>query len=215
MKVLIHYTFGWQSLLDCVYPNLREYCQKHRYQLSVLCVNDYPKYTGEFKIKQIMNELEYGEVGLVLDADTYITNHLFNFQKFVDNDHDLYLTKDINGVNTGVFIVKMTAWMQNVFNYISNSIQSGNFDCEQNAIEEYINIFGLDRIKIVEHPAFNSYPIELYAPSYGKIGYQEGEYVKKPEHKDGAWQMGDFILHAPGLTIEKRIELFKNTPVVK
>jgi hypothetical protein len=215
MKILMHYTFGWQKLADCVYPNLVEYCKRHRYQLALLCVNDYGRYTGEHKIKQIMNEVDYGEVALVLDADTYITNHLIEVESFVDNDHDLYLTKDINGINSGVFIVKMTAWMQNFLNYIYNSIQSGNFDCEQNAIEQYINVFGLERIKIVEHPAFNSYPINFYAPSYGKIGYQEGDYVEKPTRKQGAWQLGDFILHAPGLTIEKRIEIFTNTPIVK
>lgn len=215
MKVLMHYTFGWQKLMDFVYPNLMEYCRKHRYQMALLCVNDYKRYTGEHKIKQIISEVGYGDIALVLDADTYITNHLIDFEQFVDKDHDLYLTKDINGINTGVFIVKMTPWMQNLLNYVNNTIQSGDFNCEQDAIAEYINNFGLDRIKIVDHPSFNSYPIDLYAPSYGKINYEEDEFVKKPTHEQGAWQMGDYILHAPGLTIEKRIELFKNTPIIK
>jgi hypothetical protein len=183
--------------------------------MALLCVNDYKRYTGEHKIKQIISEVGYGDIALVLDADTYITNHLIDFEQFVDKDHDLYLTKDINGINTGVFIVKMTPWMQNLLNYVNNTIQSGDFNCEQDAIAEYINNFGLDRIKIVNHPSFNSYPIDLYAPSYGKINYEEDEFVKKPTHEQGAWQMGDYILHAPGLTIEKRIELFKNTPIVK
>ena len=71
MKVLMHYTFGWQKLMDVVYPNLTEYCKKHKYQLALLCVNDYGRYTGEHKIRQIVSEDIVAITGVLKIIDNY------------------------------------------------------------------------------------------------------------------------------------------------
>lgn len=211
--VLTHYTYNWQGLANVVIPNSIDYCKSHGYGFQCFEVDNYGKYNGLIKIHQLKG-LNYGDVALVMDIDASITNHLIKIESFLDNENHLYLTKDINSINTGVFILRINDWSKKLLQYIEDKINEG-LDCEQNAIESWINEYGLDKIKIVDHPAFNSYPIHLYKPSYGKIGYQEGDFVKKPEHKEGAWQLGDFVLHVPALPLDKRISIMSNLPIVK
>lgn len=212
VHLLIHYTESWVNLVNLTLPEALEYCQRHNYKLqSSRCY--YGNYNGFYKIWQL-KKLFFGDVGFVMDADSCITNHLIKVEDFLDKEHDLYLTKDINGINTGVFILRKTDWACGLLNYIEQQILSG-VDCEQNAIQNWINEKGLDKIKILPHPAFNSYPIDFYYPSYGKIGYKEGDVVQRPGHEEGAWQLGDFVLHVPALPLEQRIEIISKTPIIK
>lgn len=213
IHLLSHYTPDWVPYADLVIPNMIEYCLRHNYDFHIIKSEKYPKYNGSVKILQL-SYLKLGDIGFVIDIDACITNHLIKIEDFLDEEHDLYLTKDINGINTGVFILRKTDWACELLDYIDKQISSG-VDCEQTAIQNWINEKGLDKIKILPHPAFNSYPIDFYYPSYGKIGYKEGDVVQRPGHEEGAWQLGDFVLHVPALPLEQRIEIISKTPIIK
>jgi hypothetical protein len=36
-----------------------------------------------------------------------------------------------------------------------------------------------------------------------------------PTHKDGNWEEGDFVLHLPGLSMQKRIEILSQLKPIK
>lgn len=216
IKILTHYTENFAALADITIANMGEYCYKHGYGLVYYIVPQYQKYTGADKLVLIKNELGIGDIGLVVDADVMITNHNINIEEYIDNEHYFYICRDINSINSGTFLIKQSKWAEEFIWYISNELETTDIDCEQNAIECYMKEFPNDtKIKILPHPSINSYPIDYYAPSYGKIGYADGEIVPKPTHKKGAWQEGDFICHCPGLPLSQRIEIFKNIKVIK
>jgi hypothetical protein len=61
------------------------------------------------------------------------------------------------------------------------------------------------KVKYLPHPSINSYRYELYA---GYEGDYFHDYMHIP-HEYGQWEPGDLLLHLPGLSLEKRIEVFK------
>lgn len=207
-------TQDWLSLAQVVLPNLHEYCLRHGYNLFIridpIPYNGFSKFT---LINYLFNTQGFDYV-FSLDLDTLITNHNIKIEDFVDSNKSFYICRDLNGINCGAFILKAGKWSKAFLNFCLSF--EGKVDCEQNAVDIYMgNTIDDLNIKILPHPSINSYKYDEYSPSYGKIGYKEGDVVLKPSHKQGNWEEGDFILHLPGQTIEKRIDIFKKTKIIK
>ncbi len=64
-----------------------------------------------------------------------------------------------------------------------------------------------EKIKILPHPSINSLLYEEYAPTWGIIGNTDTS-LPKPTHEEGDWRRGCFICHLPGMTLERRLEIF-------
>ena len=149
-----------------------------------------------------------------IDLDTLIANHETKIQDFIYLGKSLHICRDINGINAGVFILKNNEWADDFIQFVLS--YEGQMDCEQNAIDHYMEKWPHDeQIKILPHPSINSYPMDYYAPSYGKIGYKRGDIVERPEHEEGDFECGDFICHVPGHTIPKRLEILKSIKIIK
>jgi hypothetical protein len=196
--VCTHYTSDWSKLAAITVPILDEYCIKHRYHISVQEVVPYIPYNGRDKILQAKYLLEYNDIVMVMDADAMITNFTTKVEDFIKDDYDLFVTRDYNGINCGVFIIRNSKWGIDLLDYFLNSID-GDIHCEQDALNKYVNEYGMDRICIVEHPAFNSLLYENYP-----------EIVGLKESK-GQWRVGDFVLHLPGIGMQKRIDILNET----
>lgn len=197
ITVLILYTTSWQSLADMVIPNAKMYCDKNNYTLQVLEYNEpYPSDFGFNKIIEI-NNLFNNSTKIVwsLDLDALITNKNIKIEDFLDDEHDFFICKDYNGINAGSFILRKSKWSENFINYILE--QRNKVYCEQDAIESYLDEFPNDeKIKILNHPSINSYLYELYPE------------IPKQTHEQGNWEIGDFVLHLPGMNMSKRVETF-------
>lgn len=206
--LLTGYYENYQTLADIVNPNMESYCQKQGYKFYCECLSANIPY-GFWKLEFIHWAFEYGDVDLVLctDLDVLITNSDIKIESFVDDDHDFYLTKDVNGINTGSFIIRNSEWSRKWLCFILD--HQSEFDNEQTAIDYFRNQDEWkEKIKILPHPSINSYPCDLYAPSWGIIGDKK---IDKPVHVEGNWEQGDFILHLPGKTLQDRIEIFETT----
>lgn len=197
---------SWGELGNLVIPNMQAYCKKHGYHFDIWVIP--PKFEFE-KIKMILNLLEDGiDTIFCLDLDTLITNHNIKVESFLDDDHDFYLTKDINTWNTGSIIVRNTEWAQDWLDYILN--HQGEIENEQTVIMRDMRVGDLPKVRVLSHPSINSYPYEEYAPTWGLIeGWEPTTGSKeKPTHEQGDWQVGDFVAHLPGLPVARRIEIF-------
>ncbi len=202
--VITAHSDGWQDLADITVPNMVRYCKKQKYSFEACSI---PAACTFWKIQRILKLLELGtDVVFYLDLDALITNHNIQVESFLDEDHDFYITQDINEVNAGTLLVKNSDWSKGYLNYLLESAHF--FDNEQNAIDASYR--GHKRVKILEHPSINSYPYDEYAPTYGLIPGRtpllgiEG----KPTHEQGDWRKGDFIMHLPGLPRSRKIEIF-------
>ena len=197
-------TKDWQYLAYATHRNICAYCFKHRY--GFIAVESRIPYDGYQKIEAILEQ--FGSIinSLVImcvDLDVLITNYNIKIEDFLDDEHDFYICKDYNGINAGVFIIRKSEWSITFLNWILKCRGKEKMYCEQDAIAMYMRLFPNDKkIKIVPHPAFNSYLYE----NYPEIPPQPNE--------GGQWREGDFLLHLPGMSNEKRIEIFSRTKII-
>lgn len=205
IAILILYTTGWQELADIVVPNAELYCKKHGYFLETAIFNDpMPSNFGFNKIMYISDMFELNEADVIwsLDMDTLITNHNFRVEDFITEQNNFWITKDVNGVNAGSFIARKSGWWKYFSKWILEYQQIAN--CEQDAIDLYYEEHNGKEIGILPHPSINSYDYSLY-PEFPDIRKEE----------QGHWHPGNFLLHLPGVGMNKRLEILKHTSIVK
>jgi len=205
IRVLTHFTPSWKEIAAITVPVMQRYCDRHHYIFNAYRCTPYENYNGKEKIRHILSDLKEGDVAMVMDADCLITNLNISLHNFIDDTHDFYITKHVGNINAGVFIVRKTEWLIKFLDYVFENIGKENIHCEQDAFAKWIKEHPHDKkIKIVNHPAFNSLKYELY-PEHGI-----------QEEKDGQWVEGEsFILHLPGVGMQRRIEFFKNTTITE
>jgi hypothetical protein len=208
VAILTVYTDNFKPLADIVIPNMERYCVKHGYSLYAYDITGTDIYYGYKKIEKLLSILDTDDIDivLVLDLDTLITNHNTRIESFVDEIHDFFICQDVNGINAGAFIIKNTNWSINFLRLVLS--KQNEYECEQNIFEAFAKLLcNNSKIKILEHPSINSLFYSEYAPTWGII---VGSMSEKPAHKEGDWQKGDFILHLPGIPLERRVEIFNN-----
>jgi hypothetical protein len=207
--ILTAHDDNFKELADLVIPNTQKYCDKHGYGFFVYKIESTEHYQGFYKLQELLNLLSFREFDLVwcVDMDVLITNHSIALTDFIDQDNELYITKDVNGINAGSFIIKNTAWAKLFLMSVLDLMKDGKFECEQDAIN-YLVEACWDRVKFLPHPSINSYIYDEYgAPKWGRI--KEGETLK-PTIKEGNWERGCFALHMPGVPQGRRVEIVKN-----
>lgn len=194
-----HYTLSYTDLAVITVYNMKVYCAKNGYDLySEMSGNEEFHFVKTKKARELLNKYD---LVMSIEADCLLTNHKIRVESFIDDEHDVYLVKDINGSNSGVVIWKSTEFSKLLLELIES--KKGVYGDEQNLFEN----FESDKIKYLPHPSINSFPYDLYAPSYGKIGYEEDTFVMKPTHEEGDWEIGDFCFHLPGMTLHRRISV--------
>ncbi len=196
------------ELAQICIPSLERYCEKHKYDSFIKCTSENKKGWYGFINTRLGGELlEQYDLVLMMEGDFLITNHNIPITDFIDDEHDFFICKDVNGVNGGSWIVKNTFEGKEWLDYV-NSFEPF-FEHEQTVFENDCNLY--DSIKILPHPSINSVPYSpYYKPSYGKIGYKEGEVIEPPTEQEGQWTPNNLTMHLPGMTLERRKEIFKN-----
>jgi hypothetical protein len=200
--LLTLYFDNYQPLADLVLPNWKQYCDRHGYELIAYRGEYMPGYPIGFQkvcyaYDQMFSDRGDIDVLLVLDLDLIITNHTVPVSAFLDENHDYFVTADVNGLNNGVFIIKKTQGAKEVLEYIvENKHHHRN---EQDTLKFHLDEPVLQgRLKIVQHPSFNSYWYDLY-PEQGDLTGQLGN-----------WRPGHFILHLPGMDLNRRLQLLQS-----
>lgn len=183
--VYIYYTPSWQELADIVLPGVREYCERHDYALNIIKA-DYGT-PGYYKMIGLQPMLKHYDLVWLLDLDTLITNQSIPFMQFVDNQHDIFITKDINGINAGSWIIRNTIASHAFVDAVINDFDAPE---EQTVMKRYLDMV---KIKYLPQRSINSYCYDLY----------------EMEYEDGEWQPQDLLLHLPGLQLQQRIDIFK------
>lgn len=199
-SIFIYYTPGWQPLADVVLPSARKYCDNHWYDLQNFnFATEMP--VGRHKMIGLEAVLKLYDYTWVLDLDTLITNPAIKFTDFTDNEHDIFITNDVHGINAGSFVIRDTessrAFIETVIS------EFGDAPEEQTVMKRHLDMV---KVKYLPHPSINSYKYELYAAEWDD---KVGAGIEMPTHEQGQWQPGDLLLHLPGLDMGTRIETFK------
>jgi hypothetical protein len=135
------------------------------------------------------------------DVDTVLTNHKIRLESFIDEEHDLYLTKDATELNGGSLIIKGTETGR-LLNLLILSYKD-KLENEQNALchiyENRLLINGKQPIKVLPHPSINSYSYDLYPECK--------EYIGRPDLGD--WEPGNFLIHFPALGLKDKVAMMQ------
>jgi len=200
IAITTHYGESYQPLADIVLPNTKYYSALHGYSFFVnKCQTTKNGMYGFIKTKDARKLLDEFDVVMWIECDAMIMNHNIKIESFLDEEHDVYLTRDVNGENSAVAIFKATQFSKDLLDHIQSK-EAELWD-EQAVFENYKS----DKIHCLPHPSINSYLYELYGESYGKIGEP---LPHKPTHEEGNFEVGDFILHCPGMTLDARLKIF-------
>lgn len=199
--VVTLYHPNYQPLADLVLPNLQEYCDKHGYTLLYHCGNYGGGQIG-FQKMRYLRDLMRGdlELALVVDLDVIITNLDKRFEDFISGDNDYFVTKDVNGINNGSFIIRKTDWSMHLLKFMLDH-ESG-FTCEQNVLKTLEAQLVNHGLGILPHPSINSYLHPSLGSPFESI-YPEWRDTTFPN----VWRQGDFLLHLPGMNLEQRLHL--------
>lgn len=205
IAVLIPSTPDWIDIANITVENAAKYCGRHGYSLYH---NVFPQpNNGYKKISGALNILDSGfDAVWVLDADTLITNHTIRIERYLTSKKSFFITKDINGINCGSFVVKKSKWSISFLEWLLKCEGKEKMYCEQDAVNYYMTLFPKEvdtHFLFLPHPSINSYLYELY-PQYGE-----------QTHEQGQWEAGDFVLHLPGVGMDKRLEILKKTEITR
>lgn len=198
--VYVQYDSAFESVSNLTLPVLQDYCRRHGYSLQV---SKNPPITRSViwdRVKVWIENAHKHDWLVHFDSDVLITNpevrleYLFPVGKFnfmVSEDRTFHP----DGINDGVFFIRGTEASVDVLRRMWESVSVDRVFCGQDALLHLIrsdeSVRGM--VKVVPQTMFNSY-------LYQEYGFQE-------DH-EGNWKKGDFVLHLPGCSNERRCQIF-------
>lgn len=130
-----------------------------------------------------------------MGVDTMIMNLGIRIEEFIDNNFHFIISRDFNTFNADSYLIRNStegrAWIRFILsqrkNYESNPVQECACVAEHAQDNEWNSI-----IKEVDQKSFNSYEHDLYG---------------LPTTTKGEYSDGDFLVHWPGVSLQKRMDL--------
>lgn len=180
----------YKSILELSGPNKLDYCIRHGLQLSVRKHENEEDLAIERQIFMI-DALTTCEWLWFMGADTLIMDHTIDVRQYLDEEYDLIITEDVNGINNDVFFLKNSPEGRKflVSTLANNSVFPNDQESMKAAIEDSVI-----KVKIMHQKQFNSYL------------YNEYNYL---DDGGGSYSKGDFVLHLPGIPNERRQTLME------
>lgn len=205
MRIAVATMWGgdYADLASFTNSNMIDYCERHGYECRfILLAHDerweYRKHEA-FKV--------WFEQGIDLiwykDIDSLITNMSKPIPQNFDGD--FAITRDFNELNGGSILIRNTPVGHAINSYIL--ADRNNYENEQNVFnsDAFQDCF-YKRISHLPQSEINSYRYDLYPECKSHVGREDlGDWVEGKS----------FVLHVPGLSLEKRLEVLRNTKITE
>lgn len=189
--IFVSYDSYFKPVADITMPVLARYCERHGYTMSVT-QNPLVERTLVWDrcLTMMENCLKGYDWILHMDADVLITNQTVSLESIIEQfpkQHHVVMSKDFNNLNDGIVFTRGTMIAQMLWKKwwkMKEEVSSlaATFKHVENEPKQFLLGWAPQKI-------FNSY-------DYSEYGL---------EFPQGDWEQGDFILHLPGMTTEKRV----------
>ena len=217
--LLSFYTTDYQPLVDVTGPVKDAYCAKQGYRHIVkLAPYGDPSRYYAFARLAYLRDLLFGdlpegrgvEVVLVMNSHAQVMNHTIRVESLLDDKHDFYIAKDVNGLNAGVFIARKSDWLKTWLDHLLSMENRHHEHCwkEQKLMQDTWEWPEFkSHIQIVDQRLLNAYLWRHYDWA---------------DTSPGQWQPGDFIIHIPGKStkvgvdkslLESRVMIFSSPEI--
>lgn len=196
---------AYESVANITVSNLTQYCIRHGYNHHIYqsCVGG--RDVVWERIPRILERLPQYDWVVYFDADVQVTNHFVRLEEFLDQN--IVLSESIREdgktyLNDGVLFVKNSGPSIEALEHAWKMFGFEKIFCAQDSFQKMYDghWFQYGYFSVERQKRFNSF---LYT-EYGM-----------PETTKGHWTVGDFALHLPGRTNERRVEIFSKTPIIK
>lgn len=192
----------WDALAGLVLQNLTAYAERHGYALDVLRGGfgdpsmQYPFQKIAY-VRDWMDRHADGDLLWVLDIDLLITNLTLPVASFLDETHHLFMGREINGMNSGSFILRTGSWAKSwcdeVLSMFGIATGENHAICLMHESSKWS-----DETKEVE--GINSIPYERYPTLGAQLHHSQ-------------WKPGHLIYHLPGMTPQDRFSILSSADV--
>ena len=206
------YDDNYKELADITLENnCREYCTIHNYECHIKKDNFGLKHLGFEKIRLLLELLKTDKYDWIYwrGADTLITNFQIKLENLIDPNYHFLISLDVHGINSDSLFIKNSPQGIKLFEDI---LSYSNTSPEEQLVINYLYENNQDIIKLVPQKLMNSYNYSLYTSEepWNVYGVQH-ECILNQDQLGyyGGWDIGDFLLHWPGIRNDKRIELAK------
>jgi len=160
--VLSMATDEMRHLRDLSFPNKQAYCERHGYQwIGATKTRDGSRPPAWSKIAMLIDVCINRSADWVFwtEADSVIVRPDWKMETLADESADLVATRDLNGLNTGVFLMRM-GWM--TMNFLLDVYSLKQFIrhkwWEQIAMTHALSTGWPFRVKYVDKTLVNAYP---------------------------------------------------------
>lgn len=191
--------------------NCREYCKIHNYDCYIKKDNFGLEHLGFEKIRLLLELLKTDKYDWIYwrGADTLITNFQIKLENLIDPNYHFLISLDVHGINSDSLFIKNSPQGIKLFEDI---LSYSNTAPEEQLVINHLYGSNQDIIKLIPQKLMNSYNYPLYTSEepWNVYGVQH-ECILKQDQLGyyGGWDIGDFLLHWPGIRNDKRIELAK------
>ncbi len=170
-----------KELISASLYNKNLYCNRHKITCFLENKFNESNLNNKWsKVQSILSHLQFFKYIVWLDCDALITNYNKHFDQLFDDDYDIITTKDKNGYNFGVIIIKNSNTSYDIFNKMYKQrfkLSEKSFIQDQKAFKNILekNPKYKKVIKTINKTMMNSFPF----------------YFKKRAN----WKKGHFIEH--------------------
>jgi hypothetical protein len=200
------YDAGYKNIADLTVPNKKEYCAKNGYDfLEIVDEDTQGKHPAFAKFSSTLKYMPFYDWVFYNDTDSLIMNYNIKLESFIDNNYDLIVSYDINGLNSGQWFIKNTPWAYNFLTKVYNRNEFSSFGGWADQVS-FCNTWlysgeAMQKTKVVSQKLFNCYLYETFGKN------DEGDF---PNWEQGQFELGDFCLHLCGLDVKTRTDFINN-----
>jgi hypothetical protein len=187
---------NYEELAAVTAPTKQRYCEKWGFVFEHLIIENTFEPIWE-KPKLTLEMLKTYDAVIYLDCDAFIANQEFDIRPYIEK-HQFIISKDLMGINAGVYIAKSTDIVKRFFwdvVVLGRSVAGNSVFKDQSAINHFLgkNDFK-DIVTYMPQNFMNSYLNELYG---------------RPTNIPGDYKPGDWIVHLPALPLHIRLKILK------
>eukprot|EP01135_Chromosphaera_perkinsii_P011896 Nk52_evm13s2531 gene=Nk52_evmTU13s2531 len=190
--------YKWYQGVRESFQNHQKYADKHGYDLLVLTdrIKDFgiehPTFMKVPFLQRIFRTRKYSWVWMV-DFDTLVTNKNIKLESIIDDNFDVVMTKDGNGLNAGSMLFKNSDWTMRFLDDVLSRRHWGFYEEQSPMKEILLSPEGEKHLKVIPQRTMNSYP-----PSKsGHIGLPtDSDWFDQAKYYNRVvWDEEDFLIH--------------------
>lgn len=197
ISVFVRWDKSFEGVAEITFPVLSAYCKRHGYALEMV---EYTKITDRL-LPMFFDHRDF-DVMVHVDADVLITNPERRYEDILSAhpESTVLVGSDCNGINDGTMMIRNTPLGQLFALEMQKRTDMKDITSPQGALQQMVDcdpVFA-KHVAILQQRTINSYVTIEYSEYHGLDVLWNN------------WLQGDFCLHVPALSIEKRIEILNN-----